>query len=1052
LRIVDFSVRKPVTVVMATVALVIFGLIAFSNLAVNLLPDITFPTLTVRTEYPGSAPAEVENLISKPIEEAVGVVSGVIRVSSVSRAGLSDVIVEFNWGTNMDFAAIDVREKFDGVVLPKDAERPILLRFDPQLAPIMRISLSGIDDLASLRLLAEQQIKRRLESIEGVASIIASGGLEEEVHVELEEVKLARLKLPVTQIVERLSKENINLTGGTLKDGEVEFLVRTLNQFVSIDEINEIVVAEIGSVIIRLKDLGKAFKAYKERRVITRTDGVESVEIAVYKEADTNTVAVATAVKERLASIRGDLPASFSDITVEIISDQSRFISSSIEEVLKTAFWGGILAVLVLYFFLRNLRSTLVISLAIPISVLVAFFLMYMSKISLNLMSLGGLALGIGMLVDNSIVVLESINRHRSVGKPIKEAAMVGAAEVGKAVTAATLTTICVFVPIVFVHGVAGQLFVDQALTVAYSLLASLAVALTLIPMLSSIDLSVRPEEGEEPSQKQEAPSIFVRVFLFPLRIARITAVKSAAAVQWLLRPLYYSFNRVFGAATDLYPRVLRWALCHKALVILPAAGIFLGSLLMMRALGTELIPQVSQGEFSVDVKLPAGTPLSTTDGILQSMEAISAEKGDVRLIYSLAGVSGEFSSAIAEEKENTGQLNVALSPGVISSRETMVMEELREEFGGIPGVEYKLSLPALFTFKSPIEVEVRGYNLLGLESLAQEISGKMERIPGVRDIRSNLEPGNPEAQIVFNRQRMSAMGLDVETVGEAIREKIQGEVATEYASGDRKIDVRVRLREEDRANLADLYNLTIGTQNDIPIRLSSLAEIRIERGIGEISRLDQERVALISANLSGRDLGSVVRDIQTLIDDLPLSEEYSIRIGGQRYEMARSFASMRLAILLAVFLVYMVMAAQFESLIHPLVIMLTIPFGITGVILILFLTGTAISVVVLIGTVLLAGIVVNNAIVLVDYINRLRREGKAKMEAIIQAGKIRLRPILMTTSTTVFGLLPLALGLGEGAEIRSPLAVTIIGGLIVSTFLTLVLVPTVYAVFDRKD
>lgn len=573
-------------------------------------------------------------------------------------------------------------------------------------------------------------------------------------------------------------------------------------------------------------------------------------------------------------------------------------------------------------------------------------------------MSLGGLALGIGMLVDNSIVVLESINRYRRNGSDVKEAARLGAAEVGKAVTAATLTTICVFVPIIFVHGVAGQLFIDQALTVTFSLLASLAVALTLIPMLSAINLT--PDSESAGSEGPQKSSSLANILSFPLRIVRYISVAIARAVRWLMTPIYYAFNRAFSAAAEIYPKLLRWALDHRAVIILPAACIFLASLLLLQVLGTELIPQVSQGEFSIDIKLPAGTPLPITDTMLQNLDSLIAEKEDVSLVYALAGASGEFSATIAEEKENIGQLNVTLEPGVIRKREAKVMEELREDFGDIPGIEHKLSLPSLFTFKSPIEVEIRGFNLVGLEELAIDLAERLEGIPGIRDIRSNLEPGNPEVQIVFNRQRMSAMGLDVETIGEVIREKVQGEVATEYSSGDRKIDVRVSVREQDRANLADLYNLTVSTQNDVPIPLSSLAEIRIERGVGEIYRLDQERVAIITANLSGRDLGSVVRDIQALIDDLPPSEEYSARIGGQRYEMVNSFASMRFAILLAIFLVYMVMAAQFESLIHPLVIMLTIPFGITGVILILLLTGTAVSVVVLIGAVLLAGIVVD--------------------------------------------------------------------------------------------
>jgi len=1049
MKIVGRSIRRPVTVVMLTAAVVIFGLISFNRLGIDLLPDITFPTITIRTEYPGAAPGEVENLITRPIEEAVGIVAGVVRVGSVSRAGLSDVILEFNWGTAMDFAGIEIREKLDSVGLPRDAEKPLLLRFDPSLAPIMRISLHGSEDLAGLRLLAEEEIKRRLESLEGVASIQVSGGIEEEVQVEIEESKLTRLGLPLSQVIDRLSEENINLTSGSLKEAEAEYLVRILNQFVDIEEIGSIVVGEKGEAAIRLKDVGTVIKGGKDRDVITRTGGLESVELAVFKEAGTNTVAVAAGVKERLRELESELEQDSSRVRLTVISDQSEFIRRSIWEVLKTGLWGGLLAVIILYFYLRNLRSTVIISLAIPISVAAAFFLMFLSGVSLNIMSLGGLALGIGMLVDNSIVVLESISRFRLKGENRPDSAQAGAGEVGKAITAATLTTICVFVPVIFVQGVAGQLFLDQALTVTYSLLASLAVALTLIPMLSS--LSLRKNVVPEPGPEAEKRSLLIQIPAAPLKLVKMAALGVGRGLSLILSPFYFLFDRAYSLITRVYPRLLAWSLSHKAAVILTGAGVFLASLYLVPQLGSELIPEVAQGELIVDIELAAGTPVADTDLAVMSMQKMVLDRPEVLTTYSIAGASGGFSASAAEKKENIAQLYIALREGSRGAEEKELMEELRSRFRDIPGVEYDFSRPVLFTFKAPVEVQIKGFNLDVLEDMAQRVSGQLAAIPGITDIRSSIEGGNPEIWIEFDRRRMAALGLDVETVANLIRKKVQGEVATEFSARDRKIDVRVRLRKEDRSSLSDLTGLTVSTSSGVSIPLSSVAGIKIERGPGAIHRLDHERVAFVRANLTGTDLGSTVRSIESAVGELPLPVDYSISIGGQRQEMILSFAGLRLALLLAVLLVYLVMAAQFESLLQPLIVMVTIPFGLVGVILILFLTGVSVSVVVLIGVIMMAGIVVNNAIVLVDCINRLKAKGLARTEAILEAGKIRLRPILMTTSTTVLGLLPMALGFGEGAEIRAPMAITVIGGLIISTLLTLVLIPTVYAVLDRR-
>ncbi len=1052
MKIVTFSIHRPVTITMFMVAAVVFGFVAFGRLPINLLPDISYPTLTIRTEYPGAAPGEVENLISKPIEEAVGVVSGVVRTSSISRPGLSDVIIEFDWGTNMDFASLDVREKLDMILLPQDAKVPVLLRFDPSLDPIMRVALAGDEDLISLRLLAEERIKQDLESLDGVASVQVSGGLEEEIQINVNEGKLAQLGIPITQVVQRLNQENINLTGGTLKEGEAEFLVRTLNEFKTVDEMHDIVVGMRGGAPVLLEDIADIRKGHKERKVITHLNGKESVEIAIYKEADKNTVAVAGAVKKRLKSIMDEYQRFNVPIQMTIVNDQSVFIENSVNEVRNAALYGGLLAILILYLFLRSFKSTFIISLAIPISIIVTFFFMYMSHVSLNIMSLGGLALGVGMLVDNAIVVLESIDRYNRRNLSPEEAADKGTAEVGQAVIASTLTTICVFVPIIFVQGIAGQLFNDQALTVTFSLLASLLVALTLIPMLASRRIqstAKSPDAAKAPPHKNRFKQMLEAIFVnVPVAAALWLKKITGGASRTLGVPFRFvldKFDALLATVTRQYPVFLDRVLQHRGRFLLGTLVLFVLSLFSVRFIGNELIPEMSQGEFFVDIQMPIGTPLEQTDRIINQMAAVARPVPGVVSVYSVSGTSAQMGFSATEQRENLGQLHIQLQKGMVGAAEQEVMDQLREKFQQFPGVEYKFSRPTLFSFKTPIEVEVRGYNLQELERISLALAQQMRDIRGLRDVKASTEGGNPEVQIVFNRKRVAQLGMDVSTIGNIIRAKVQGDVATEFNRMDRKIDIRVRNRDEDRKNVEDLRRLTINPNGAIPIPLASVADVKLERGPSEIRRVDQERVALVTANLKGRDLGSVTRDIQAIIDRLQLPPDFRVNIGGQQREMATSFDSMKLAVALAIFLVYLVMASQFESLVQPFIIMFTIPFALIGVVLTLLITRTPISVVVFIGVIMLAGIVVNNAIVLIDYINHLRREGIQKREAIKQAGQVRLRPILMTTLTTVLGLLPMALGLGEGAEVRTPMAITVIGGLLVGTLLTLIVIPTVY-------
>jgi len=1037
-------------------ATIIFGWIAFNRLSIDLLPNITYPTLTIRTEYPGTAPAEVENLISKPIEEAVGVVNGVMQVSSISRSGVSDVVVEFNWDTNMDFASLNVREKLDRVKLPKDATQPILLRYDPALEPILRIALYGDQNLIALRLLAEEKIKQELESLDGVAAAQVSGGLEEEIHVDVNEAKMAVLKIPITLVTNRLNQENINLTGGTLDEGDTQYIVRTLNQFLTADEINDVVIARRGNAVVRLRDIGHAYKSYKDRKVITRVNGHESVEIAIYKEASTNTVAVADRVKKKLAGIQKELQAVSGNTHLAIVADQSQFIRNSVNDVLSSAVIGGILAMIILFFFLRNLRSTLIISLAIPISIVSTFFLMYVSHVSLNVMSLGGLALGVGMMVDSAIVVLESIDRYRKKGLSLMDAANKGTSEVGMAVVASTLTTVFVFVPIIFVKGIAGQLFTDEALTVTYSLLMSLLVAITLIPMLSALggngsgQAPVPPVPPEKPNKLSRAVEIF---FLGVLRGLKQAALWFGKGLLILLWPFQWVFDKFYKWTVRVYPPTIRWALTHRLQTVVIALALFGLSYLAYLSLGTELIPEMSQGEFIVDVKLPVGTPLEETDRTIQTMMAMGSQDARILRIYAVAGSITQTGVSASEEQENLGQLLVKLKPGILKEKETRVMEDLRKKWESLPGVGVEFSRPSYFSFKTPIEVEVQGYNLDVLDALSKHIASTMREIPGLVDVKSTMEGGNPEIQIQFNRNRVAQLGTDIGSIASLIRNEIQGDVATQLNRRDRKIDVRVRAKKQDRRTIEALKRIIVNPGSSVPVPLFSVASISIERGPSEIRRIDQERVAVISANVEGRDLGSAARDIRKALSKIELPPETRVRIGGQNAEMSVSFESMKFAIFLAIFLVYLVMASQFESLLHPFVIMFTIPFGLVGVFFTLFIFQETISVVVLIGVIMLAGIVVNNAIVLVDYINHLRRvEKMPKFEAIVEAGKVRLRPILMTATTTVLGLLPLALGLGEGSEVRSPMAITVIGGLIMATFLTLVFIPTIYSLVEKSE
>jgi multidrug efflux pump subunit AcrB len=1278
------TTQRPVAILMVVMAVCVFGWVSYQRLSLDLMPDIAYPTLTVRTEYPGTAPEEVETLISRPLERELGIVPHLVRISSVSKAGQSDVILEFEWDTDMNEVSQDIREKVDRTWLPEEAEKPLLLRYDPSLDPILRLGLYSDDDdegirLYQLRELAEDEIRRELESVAGVAAVKVKGGLEEEIHVSLRERQMALLGLDVGAINRRLDQANVNLPGGQLREGQTEYLVRTLNEFQSLDEIGDLIIAQEGDAEIRLKDVAIIERSHKDREILTRVNGRESVELEIYKEADANIVAVAQAVRDRIegtpeqqAYVAGleaaeadtaaagegeedeeeaaaapagegdeDLKAKkqadavrtmqhlrMTDFVsfrlpegahLDILSDQSVFIENSLDEVQKSALLGGAMAVLVLLIFLRNVVHTLIVALTIPVSVVATFAPMYLFDVSLNIMSLGGLALGVGMLVDNSIVVLESIFRCREEGDDLVTATVRGTGEVGGAVFASTLTTIAVFFPIVFVEGVAGQVFGDMALTVVFSLLASLAVALYFIPMLASrqahreelgalarsrflrprstqrVRAALAPEEGTDASplaRLRQAALVVPQLLLdlgmrvgFVVLAVAIAALRAVAAllfeatapvwklleryrwrpersvhervadwfaapppwrgfpdVMWpgildngapralgqdllrygtwvrprpagrlrwpaavlrgllglvvlpylvvrfvahdvlslvrtilvsllllvgvlvafvgvvaaivavpLVAPLLWLFHRLLTGVQSAYPVLLRAALRQRVLVIGGAAlSFWLCWTQLVPSLGTELIPPVHQGEFNLELTMPVGTPLPRTAEIAGTAERVAIELPSVERVATTVGSDGT-ATASADEGEHTARVTIYLKEGVASQTEDRIVEDLRRRLAALPEVDTEVSYPSLFSFKTPIELEIRGDDLRQLRRLSADVVGVLAGLPGLADVRTTLQAGHPELQVVYNRDRLVDYGLDLRSVAELVRNKVQGRVATDFRREERNIDVLVRLREDDRLGLDELERLIVNPNGDVPISLSSVAQIRIAEGPSEIRRIDQQRAALVTANTEGIDLGSASAGIQAALAGLSFPAGFTFLISGQNEEMERSLESMVFALALAIFLVYIVMASQFESLIHPFVIMFTVPLAAIGAILALYVARTPLSIVVFIGFIMLAGIVVNNAIVLVDYINTLRREGVAATEAIVRAGSVRLRPILMTTMTTVLGLLPMALGLGEGAEIRTPMALTVIAGLVSSTFLTLVVIPTVYSVVVRE-
>ncbi len=1082
-------VNHPVAVWMCTVAVVVFGYVSLVQLPLDLMPDISYPTITVRTEYEGAAPEEVETQVSRPIEEALSTVEGVVSIESRSRAGISDVVLEFDWDTSMGAAMQDVRERLQTTFLPDGVPRPLILRYDPSLSPILRVALTGEMDELALREAAEKDIKRRLEALDGVAAVTVRGGLERLVLVEAREDWLAARGVTLDQLRATLQAENVNVAGGLVREGENEYLIRTLNEFRSVDDVRELRVVRPDGARVRVGDVAEVTEGSADREVVARLGGAPAVEIEVYKEADANLVQVARRVKGALeppAAMPGAEPVASvlpEGVSAQVLDDQARFVEAALDNLVGDAWLGGLLAILVTFVFLRDWVTTLIISTAIPICLFATFGVMYVGDLSLNLMSLGGLALGVSMVIDSGTVVLEAVQTHIDNGKSRLEAAVAGTAEVAQAVFASVLTGIAVFFPIVFVEGVAGQIFGDLALTVVFSLLASLAVALLFIPMLAArtIALPAAPARARDiadssPRGAWQALAQRRRFWLWPWALARflihgslsvvanLFAVTSGWALRLGLRSLAWSlglFNRAtvwladrflvfYVAAEALFARVLLGSLRRPGRVLFVATAAFLLSFVLLDRVGAELIPDVHQGRFTVEVALPVGTPLERTDGLVKQLEAEVRGIGGIETVYAVVGTERRADSK-ADEGENTARLLVELSPGGdLEQREAVTVEAIRQVLDDFPGFTARFVRPALFSFHTPVELVLFGQDLRTLREAADRGAAAMRELPALAEVRSSLGAGYPEVRVVYDRDRLAALGIGVGDVARAVRAKVQGERPTRIAEGERRVDLLVRLDEADRDSLDALAAINVNPRIVPPVRLDAVATMSEDEGPSEVRRIDQRRAVVLSADIRGLDLAGASEAASAAVLSTSLPKGVELEVAGQNRELETSLGSLKLALALAIFLVYVIMASTFESLRDPLVILFSVPLSLVGVALGLWLTGNAVSVVVFIGLIVLAGVVVANAIVLVDAISRLRAEGLALDEAISKAAATRLRPILITALNSVLGLAPLALGLGEGQEMQRPMAITIIFGLASSTFLTLVVVPVVYRIAAR--
>jgi len=1011
MNIADIAIRRPVFTVMVALGLMVLGIRAFFDLGVDLFPDINFPIVVINTTYPGAGPAEVESLVTRPIEDSVASINGLDRVKSFSREGLSTVVVQFKLETDVKLAAVDVREKVAQVrgTLPKDILDPVIARVDPGATPILTYTVSADRPPQEIRQITEDLLKTSLESVEGVAAVNVKGGLEREIQVELSASKLQALNLSAQQVSQIVQAEGLDVPAGRFTMGGQEVALRARGQFQTVKEIGEIVIPTPNRVPVKLKEVATIVDGTKESRLRTRVNGADAVSFEVIKGAGTNSLQVVDAVQARLAKLQERLPLGYK---VTNIVDASIYIKENTHEVNIAIVYGGAMAILIIFLFMLDWRSTLISALALPTSVITTFFVMQLMGFTLNMMSLLGLSLAIGLLIDDAVVVRENIFRHMEMGKSPMQAASEGTKEIALAVLATTLTIVAVFVPVAFTKGMVGQFFRQFGLTVAAAVMVSLFVAFTLDPMLSA--RLVKPIDHN---------------------------AKEKDARHWFKGPIL----RVLNGLDHTYRGLLGWSLRHRWVVMLGATVMFFGSIYLVKFMGTEFFPKPDRAQFEVHLDMPAGTSIDHMDDTVRQVETLVAENKYIQSQYTTIGINSDPTKAririIAVDKNDRPQSLDELK------------EEIREKVTVIPDLRITMLDVGFIegTVESPITLNVRGDDYDTLVALSEQVKAIVKKTAGATDVDSSYVPGKPEYQILIDRDRAGDLGISMAQLGMGLRNAVEGDITSKFRQGEKEYDIRIRLREQDRNSEAMLESYAFPSRSGRLVQLREFARVVPADGPVVIEREGRQRQITITAGTLGRTLGEVVADIQVELDKLEKPDGYNMVFTGEAERMQESMTSMGIALLLGIIFIYLVLASQFESFIHPLTIMFSLPLAIVGALVSLFLTGSALGMSTFIGIILLMGLVTKNAILLVDYTNQLREEkGLPMMEALLEAGPTRLRPILMTSLAMVLGMLPTALSTGSGSEFRTPMATAIIGGVIASTILTLVVVPVVYTWMDR--
>ncbi|WP_404455654.1 efflux RND transporter permease subunit [Oceanobacillus kapialis] len=1009
MKIVNTSVKRPVGVIMIVLAIIALGVVSLRSLTIDLFPKIDLPVAVVATSYQDAAPEEVENLVSRPIESAVSTVEGIETVQSQSQAGSSLVVMMFSNGTDLDQALLDVRESIDQVsgMMPDQANDPRIMRFNPDQLPVMWVGLTG-ENTAALTEIADEQVVPLIERQGGVGSVTVEGSKEREIQLILDQESMQQYGVTAQTIAQSLGSTNQAASVGTVEQGNKDLQLRITGQFESIEDIEKTIVQTQSGSTVHVEDLAQVEDSFKEESSTTLVNGNPSVVLSILKKTDSNTVDVATNVENSLQDIRDNLPEG---VGLDVIIDTSEFIQMSIDSVVQNILIGGVISIFILLLFLKSVRATLVIGLSIPIAIIATFTLMYFTGETLNILTLGGLALGLGMMVDSSIVILEHIYSYRKQGYSLVVSATKGASELAPAVIASTTTTLVVFLPIVYVEGIASDLFTPLALAVSFSLIASLIVAVTLVPMLSSKLLSKAMEDNGR----------------------------------------RYWFDRFLGWLNNKYRSVLKWVLGHRKTSITASVLAIVASLGLIPFIGAEFIPSADQGQIEIQVETELGSTLEHTESIVEQVnEQLTEFESSIETNYvSIGGGSGM--GGVGGGSGNTATYTMQLIPS--EERETStteIVQDMDEALQGIAGAEITVnSMESGMSAGSPIQIQLNGPEHEVLADLSEQVVNEISNVNGVYNPETSASEGIPQMNIVVDKEKAAMYGLTQEQVTGQIQLQFTGQVATQYREAGQEMDVTMLYPENERSSISDLQDTKIQTSSGSVIPLEEVADFESMQGPAALLRENQQPQMNITSEIVDRDLGSVVADVETALEEMNLPEGYNYSIGGEAEDMAQSFSDLAIALVFSIFLVYAVMAIQFENFLFPLIIMFAMPTTVVGVLLGLFVAGIPLSIPAFIGIIMLAGIVVNNSIVLVDYINILRRNGMDRHEAILEAGPSRLRPILMTTLTTILAMVPLALALGEGAETQQPLAVTIIFGLGVSSLFTLLLIPVVYTLFD---